>query len=347
MFEQAVFRVGLDGGQPESITPGRIANYSFGLSGDGGRAAYRSVGSRTMGDVFVMDLQGGTSKKLTNINPELANEKLGDLEPVHWKSFDGKEIWGLLLTPYGYESGKRIPLVVYCHGGPIGGYTYGLFPQFAHIPGQVDPYPVEAMAAEGIAVLFPMPRGGSGYGIAGFRMIVKRWGEDDYRDIMTGVDAMIARGMADPDRLGVMGASYGGYMTDWIVTQTNRFKAASTAASVSDLANMYYFSDAGDTIAEYFDFPWIDPTVLEKHSAINYVRSVSTPLLIQHGESDNRVPLNQAQEFYKALKTLHKTVEFDIYPRGGHVNFEPTLEREYMQRNLEWFERWLGTKPPQ
>jgi len=341
MFEQAIFRVSLDGGAPQMVTPGPVVNYSLALSADGRRAAYRSVESRTMGDVFVMNLADGKASKLTEINPQLRDLKLGELKPIHWKSFDGKEIWGLLLTPPGYQHKERIPTVVYCHGGPIGGYTYGIFPQFAHIPGQVDPYPVEAMASAGMAILFPMPRGGSGYGIAGFRAIINRWGEDDYKDIMAGVDAMIAQGIADPARLGVMGASYGGYMTDWIVTQTDRFKAASTAASVSDLINLYYFSDAGDTIAEYFTFPWEDTASLIQHSAITHVRKVSTPLLIQHGESDNRVPLSQAQEFYKALKTLHKTVEFDIYPRGGHVNFEPPLEREYMLRNLEWFQRWL------
>jgi dipeptidyl aminopeptidase/acylaminoacyl peptidase len=346
MFEQAIFRVSLDGGAPQMVTPGPVVNYSLSLSSDGRRVAYRSVGSRTMGDVYVMDLPNGRANKLTEINPQLRNLKLGDLQPVHWKSFDGKEIWGLLLTPPGYQHGQRIPMVVYCHGGPIGGYTYGIFPQFAHIPGQVDPYPVEAMASAGMAILFPMPRGGSGYGIAGFRAIINRWGEDDYKDIMAGVDAMIAQGIADPDRLGVMGASYGGYMTDWIVTQTNRFKAASTAASVSDLTNLYYFSDAGDTVAEYFNFPWEDAASLIQHSAITHVQKVSTPLLIQHGENDNRVPLSEAQEFYKALKTLHKTVEFDIYPRGGHVNFEPPLEREYMLRNLEWFKRWLKPDAP-
>jgi dipeptidyl aminopeptidase/acylaminoacyl peptidase len=346
MFEQAIFRVPLDGGAPQMVTPGPVVNYSLTLSADGRRAAYRSVESRTMGDVFVMNLADGKASKLTEINPQLREWKLGDLKAIHWKSFDGKEVWGLLLTPPGYQHKERIPMVVYCHGGPIGGYTYGIFPQFAHIPGQVDPYPVEAMASAGMAILFPMPRGGSGYGIAGFRAIINRWGEDDYKDIMAGVDALIAQGIADPARLGVMGASYGGYMTDWIVTQTDRFKAASTAASVSDLINLYYFSDAGDTIAEYFTFPWEDTTSLVQHSAITHVRKVSTPLLIQHGENDNRVPLSQAQEFYKALKTLHKTVEFDIYPRGGHVNFEPPLEREYMLRNLEWFERWLKPASP-
>jgi len=346
MFEQAVFRVSVDGGPVELITPGRAANFSMSLSADGSLLAYRSVESRTMGDVFLMNLRDRHVTKLTDINPELRSLSLGDLEPVHWKSFDGMEIWGLLLTPPGYKPGKPLPMVTYCHGGPIGGYTYGLFPQFAHIPGQVDPYPVEAMASAGMIILFPMPRGGSGYGVEGFRAIVKRWGEDDYKDIMAGVDAMVDRGIADPGRLGVMGASYGGYMTDWIVTQTSRFKAASTGASVSDLINMYYMSDAGDFMVEYYGYPWADRDALVRHSPITFVQNVTTPLLIQHGESDFRVPLSQAQEFYKALKTLHKTVEFDIYPRGGHVNFEPPLERQYMLRNLAWFERWLHPESP-
>ncbi len=346
MFEQAIYRVWISDDRLDLVTPGRVVNFSLSLSQDGQHLAYRSVLSRTMGDVYVMDLSGGKATKLTDINPELHSWRLGDLEPVHWKSFDGKEIWGLLLTPPGYHPGRRIPMVVYCHGGPIGGYTYGIFPQFAHIPGQVSPYPSEAMAADGMAILFPMPRGGSGYGVAGFRAIINRWGEDDYKDIMAGVDAMVARGLADPDRLGVMGASYGGYMTDWIVTQTGRFKAASTGASVSDLVSMYYQSDAGDFMTEYFGLPWEDSAALVEHSAITHVRNVTTPLLIQHGENDNRVPLGQAKEFYKALKTLHKAVEFDIYPRGGHVNFEPPLERQYMLRNLKWFERWLKPDVP-
>jgi len=345
MFEQAIYHISVSGDKSEVVTPPRTVNYSLSFSTDGKRLAYRSMKSRTMGDIAAIEFPDSRARTLTDINPELRNWKLGKLEPVSWKSFDGMEIWGLLLTPPDYQKGQRFPLLVYCHGGPIGGYTYGIFPQFAHIPGQVDPYPVEAMASAGIAVFFPMPRGGSGYGIAGFRAIIKSWGETDYKDIMTGVDAMIARGIADPDRLGVMGASYGGYMTDWIVTQTKRFKAASTAASVSDLTNMYYFSDAGDTVVEYFDYPWKDESSLIQHSAITFVQDVSTPLLIQHGENDMRVPLSQAQEFYKALKDQHKVVEFDIYPRGGHVNFEPPQEKEYMLRNLAWFEKWLKPNP--
>jgi dipeptidyl aminopeptidase/acylaminoacyl peptidase len=303
--------------------------------------AYKSVKPRDMGEVHVLRLSDLSGRAITEINPELRSLDLGSVEAIHWPSVDGQEIWGLLLTPPGYAAGTRIPLVVYCHGGPIGGYTYGLFPQFMHTVAQVDPYPAEAMAGSGMAVLFPMPRGGSGYGLAGFRAIVNRWGEVDYDDIMTGVDAVVARGIADPNRLGVMGASYGGYMTDWIVTQTSRFKAASTAASISDLAQLYYLSDGGDVMLEYFGTPWEHAAVYSAHSPITHASRVTTPLLIQHGENDRRVPIGQAQAFYRALKALGKTVEFEIYPRGGHVNYEPPLEREYMRRNLEWFQRWL------
>ena len=340
MFEQPISRVYLDDDRINTVTPGRIVNSSFSLSRGGATLAYKSIESRTMGDVYVMSTKNRLAIRLTEINPQLHDLELGDLEPVHWKTFDGQEIWGLLLTPPGYKPGKPIPLVVYCHGGPIGGFSYGIFPQFTEIPGQVDPYPSEALASAGMAIFFPMPRGGSGYGVSGFRATLNAWGKVDYKDIMTGVDSLIARGIADPDRLGVMGASYGGYMTEWIVTQTGRFKAASAGAATSDLTQEYYLSDMGDFMVEYFGYPWTDGA-LAAQSPITYVTKVTTPLLIQHGEDDHRVPLSEAWEFYRALNALHKTVEFDIYPRGGHVNFEPKLEREYMRRNLKWFRRWL------
>jgi dipeptidyl aminopeptidase/acylaminoacyl peptidase len=342
MFEQPVMHVAVAGGRPEVVTNGPVVTFSVSISKDGATLAYKQVESRTAGDVYVMNLREHRPSRLVEINPELRQFELGELKPVSWKSFDGAEIWGLLLTPPGYKPGSRVPLLVYCHGGPIGGFTYGLFPQFMHVPVQVDIYPVEAMASAGFAILFPMPRGGSGYGITGFRAIMKSWGEIDYKDIMAGVDAMLKRGIADPDRLGVMGGSYGGFMTNWIVTQTSRFKAASSACSVSDLAQMYYISDAGDFMSEYFGLPWEENDALIQHSPITHVRNVNTPLLIQHGENDMRVPVGQAKEFYRALKALNKTVELDIYPRGGHVNFEPPLEREYWRRNLEWFTRWLN-----
>jgi dipeptidyl aminopeptidase/acylaminoacyl peptidase len=210
-----------------------------------------------------------------------------------------------------------------------------------HIVAQVDPYPTAAMAGLGYAVLFPMPRGGAGYGEAGQRAIVNAWGEGDYRDIMAGVDHLIAEGIADPERLGVMGASYGGYMTNWIVTQTGRFKAASAGASLSDLSDTFYLSEGGEFMVDYFKRPWENRDGYASHSPLTFADRVTTPLLIQHGEVDPRVPIAGAWKFYRTLKALGKTVELEIYPRGGHVLREPMQQREQMRRNLEWFERWI------
>jgi len=343
MFEQPIFRVDLDG-KTEVVTSGAIVAFSLSSGADGRRLAFRSVGPRDAGELATMDLGSGTTRTITRLNPELEDLDIGPLEVLSWRSFDGMEIWGMLVTPSGQVPGTRVPLVVYVHGGPIGGFTQGLFPQFMHRPGQIEPYPVEAFASAGIAVLMPMPRGGSGYGLEGFRKIVRSWGEGDFRDIMAGVDHLIERGLADPERLGVMGASYGGFMTNWIVTQTDRFKAASTAASISDIADLYYLSDAGEVTEEYFGLPWEETALYGKYSPITHVEAVKTPLLIQHGESDRRVPVQQAEKFYRALRKLGKTVEMDVYPRGGHVNYEPRMEKIIMERNLEWFERWIGAK---
>lgn len=341
MFEMPVVRVGLEDGQPRRLVDDATVDYSMSLSRDGQTLAYRAVRARTMGDVVVLAVASGQRRTITNVNPELSGVALGDLTPISWKSFDGMEIWGLLLTPPGYDGRTRLPLLLYCHGGPIGGVTLGLFPQFMHVPGQIDPYPTEAMASAGYAVVFPMPRGGSGYGEAGHRMIVNDWGGPDYKDIMAGIDHLIARGIADADRLGVMGASYGGFMTNWIVTQTSRFKAASAGASISDLADLYYLTEGGDLMIEYFKRPWENPDGYRTHSPITYAKNVTTPILIQHGDRDPRVPLVTAQKFYRALSALGKTVEFDIYPRGGHVFYEPAQERTVMQRNLDWFQKWI------
>jgi dipeptidyl aminopeptidase/acylaminoacyl peptidase len=341
MFEMPIVRVSLADGKAERLGRGPTVEYSISLSRDGRTLAYREVQPRTMGDVVVRDLPSGKTARLTNVNPQLPDLALGDLTPISWKSFDGMEIWGLLLTPPGWDQKSRVPLLVYCHGGPIGGVTHGIFPQFMHVPGQIDPYPAEAFASAGYAVLFPMPRGGSGYGEAGHRMILNDWGGPDYKDIMAGVDHLIARGIADGDRLGVMGASYGGYMTNWIVTQTSRFKAAAAGASIGDLTDLYYLTDGGDLMIEYYKLPWENPEGYARSSPITHVKNVTTPILISHGDRDPRVPLATAQKFFRALQALGKTAEMDIYPGGGHVFYQPQQERAVMQRNFDWMRRWI------
>jgi dipeptidyl aminopeptidase/acylaminoacyl peptidase len=341
MFEMPVVRVPLSGADPQRVGASPTVDYLLSISRDGRTIVRRAVEARTMGDLVVRDLTAGTERTITEVNPELKGFHLGTLAPISWKSFDGMEIWGLLLTPPGYSPGRRVPLLVYSHGGPIGGVTLGLFPQFMHVPGQIDPYPVEAFASAGFAVLFPMPRGGSGYGEAGHRMIVNDWGGPDFKDIMAGVDHVIGAGIADPDRLGAMGASYGGFMTNWIVTHTDRFKAASAGASISDLADLYYLTEGGDLMVEYFKKPWENPDGYAAHSPITFADRVTTPLLLQHGERDPRVPLASAHKFHRALLVRGKAVELDVYPGGGHVLYQPAQERHQMQRNFDWFTRWI------
>ena len=340
MFEMPIVRVTLADGKADRLGAGATVEYSMSLSRDGRALAYREVRARTMGEVVVMDVASRKTQTLTNVNPQLKDLALGELKPISWKSFDGMEIWGLLLTPPGYQGKSRVPLLVYCHGGPIGGVTLGIFPQFMHVPGQIDPYPTEAFASAGYAVLFPMPRGGSGYGEAGHRMIINDWGGPDYKDIMAGVDHLIARGIADGDRLGVMGASYGGYMTNWIVTQTSRFKAAAAGASIADLHDLYYLTDGGDLMIEYFKLPWENPEGYARSSPLTHVANVTTPILISHGDRDPRVPLATAQKFFRALQVRGKIAEMDIYPGGGHVFYPPQQEKAVMTRNFDWMLKW-------
>jgi len=343
MFEQPVVRIEVASGRAEQLTSGAEVDYALSLSRDGRRLAYRSVEGRTMGDVVVMDTASRRTTALSEVNPQLRELALGNLEVVSWPSFDGMEIFALLLTPPERPAHQRVPMLIYVHGGPGGGVTHGLFPQFMHVVGQIDPFPTEAMASAGFAVLFPMPRGGAGYGEAGQRAIVDHWGEADYRDIMAGVDAMVARGVADPERLGVMGASYGGYMTNWIVTQTGRFKAAASCASIADLADARLLLDGGELMTHYFREPWENRESYVAHSPLTFVEKVTTPLLLQHGERDPRVPVAGAWKMYRSLKALGKTVELDLYPTGAHVMYAPVLQRLVMQRNLDWFLRWIDT----
>lgn len=339
MFDQPIVRVRVDDGRAERIAAG--ANFAPSLSRDGRRLAFRHVEARTMGDVRVLDTATGKTEDWSDANPGLRALSLGDLREVSWRAGDGATIRGLLLTPPGRREGERVPLLVYCHGGPGGGVTWGIFPQFMQTVGQIDFYPTEAMASAGYAVFFPMPRGGAGYGEKGQRAIVGDWGGIDYRDVMSGVDALVASGVADPDRLGVMGASYGGFLTDWIVTQTHRFKAASSGESICDLEDLFLLSDGGEFVAEYFGRPWDNAAAYAAHSPIRFVQNVTTPLLIQHGERDVRTPIAGAWKFYRALHMLGKTVELDVYPRATHLYYEPKMERESMTRNLEWFRRWI------
>lgn len=262
-------------------------------------------------------------------------ERLGRTEVVHWKSIDGLEIEGLLTYPHGYKKGTRYPLLLVIHGGPMGVFTQSF-------DGSATQYPVAAFAEQGYSVLRANPRGSSGYG-KNFRYAnYGDWGGGDFRDLMSGVDHIIARGVADPERLGVMGWSYGGYMTSWTITQTKRFRAASVGAGVTNLMSFTGTADIPGFLPDYFggEF-WNQLEPYRAHSAMFHVRDVTTPTLIQHGERDERVPLSQGQELYNALKRQGCTTKMIVYPRTPHGIEEPRLLLDCMTRNVEWFAQYV------
>ncbi|MDX1948091.1 MAG: S9 family peptidase [Pirellulaceae bacterium] len=269
------------------------------------------------------------------IHRDLPRPPLGKTEVIRWESKDGLEIEGLLTLPVGYEKGKRYPLLLVIHGGPMGAFTQ----QFDGNPGT---YPVAAFASRGYAVLRPNPRGSSGYGKQFRYANYGDWGGGDFRDCVTGVDQTIAQGIADPDRLGVMGWSYGGFMTSWTITQTKRFRAASVGAGVTNLMSFTGTADIPGFLPDYFggEF-WDQPAAYRDHSAMFQVRGVTTPTLIQHGERDERVPLSQGQELYNALKRQGCPTKMIVYPRTPHGIEEPRLLVDCMQRNLEWFGKYI------
>ncbi len=197
-------------------------------------------------------------------------------------------------------------------------------------------------AARGYAVFRPNPRGSGGYGES-FRQANRAdWGGADFRDVMTGIDALVAQGIADPERLGIAGWSYGGFLAAWAITQTDRFRAASIGAPVVDLLSMEGTSDIPGFITSFFGtVPWSAGELIRAHNPISHVAKAKTPALIQQGEDDPRVPLSQGLMLHQALLDLGVPVTMVVYPRTAHAPREPKLRIDVMKRNLWWFDRWI------
>jgi dipeptidyl aminopeptidase/acylaminoacyl peptidase len=286
-------------------------------------------------EAYCLALGSQTASQVSRANADLPKLPLGETKVIEWKGKDGRAIEGLLTYPVGYESGKTYPLVLNIHGGPTGVFAEGFI-------GRSAIYPIAAFAARGYAVLRPNPRGSGGYGKE-FRFAnMADWGGMDYYDDLAGVDRVIAMGVADPNRLGVMGWSYGGFMTSWMITQTNRFKAAAVGAGVTDLWSFTGTSDIPGFLPDYFGGdPWDQFEAFQKHSAMTYVKNVKTPALILHGEADVRVPTSQGYEFYNALKRQGVTTKMVVYPRTPHGPREPKFVVDIAQRNLDWMDKYV------
>jgi dipeptidyl aminopeptidase/acylaminoacyl peptidase len=277
--------------------------------------------------------------RVSDANAGLPRHPLPETRVITWTGDRGQKIEGLLTLPVGYVPGKRYPLVLVIHGGPAGVF------KLTHVasPGA---YTAAVFASEGFAILRPNPRGSSGYGTAFRQANEKDWGGGDYRDLMAGVDAVIAMGVADPDRLGVMGWSYGGFMTSWIITQTGRFKAASIGAPVTNLVSFTGTADIPAFLPSYFGGEFWEADLSEIYrdrSPMNHIARARTPALIQHGEEDLRVPISQGYELHNALKRQGVPTQMVVYPRQPHGIREPRLVRDVLERNLAWMEKWLGS----
>jgi len=337
-----LFRLTLSTGDVRQITKAeRIHDFAT-FSKEQDRLALLIDDPREGTNVFTLSLPAGEPQRLTTVNPQLAELDLADVEVVRWKAKDGLELEGLLYKPADFKKGRRYPLLTYIHGGPSGYFQKGFVSQRWN-PSQAEPYPLHVLTGQGFVIFCPNIRGSGAYGIKFRHSNVKDWGFGDYQDFMAGLEYLVAQGVADPERLGIMGWSYGGYMTMWTIGQTTRFKAASAGAGVSNLVSMYGQTDIQPFMERYFDGPsFLHQTLFTKHSPMTYAGRMRTPTLIQHGEQDVRVPLAQSRELYIALKRQGVPVEFAVYPRQGHVISEPKLQADLMQRNVDWFTKWLG-----
>jgi dipeptidyl aminopeptidase/acylaminoacyl peptidase len=330
----AVYKAGIDGSLATVHEPeGTLGSPNVNLTGT--HLGFMRESSGEPQEAYVMPLAGGAARRVSGANGDLAQPPLGKTEVLRWKSQDGLDVEGLLTYPVGYERGRAYPLVVVIHGGPAGVFT-------ATFTGNRSIYPLATFAAKGWAVLRANPRGSSGYGKKFRHANYNDWGGGDYQDIMAGVDHVIEMGVADPQRMAVMGWSYGGYMTSWVITHTGRFKAAAVGAGVTNLWSFTGTADIPGFLPDYFSGePWEAFDAYQKHSPMSHVKGVTTPTLILHGEADVRVPITQGYELYNALKRQKVETEMVVYPRTPHGPREPKFVLDIAKRHVEWVAKHL------
>ncbi len=332
----ALDRLPLDGPPTPLYDPGEGSFSGIVLNHSRTMLGFALQTSSTPPEAFVSPLNRVAPRQASQVNGDMAKAPVGQTRVIRWKGPGGLEIEGLLTYPANYRQGTLYPLLVLSHGGPPMAFTQTFI-------GNASSYPIAAFAERGYAVLRSNVRGSTGYGKQFRYANYGDWGGGDFEDMMAGVDHVVAMGVADPERLGVMGWSYGGFMTAWAITQTRRFKAASIGAPVTDLVSLNGTADMATFVPDYFGGEsWEKPDPYIKHSPIFQVKGVTTPTLMQHGIIDTVVPLSQGQEFYNALLRQGVTVRMVVYPRSGHGITESKFLLHVMQENLAWFEKYLA-----
>jgi len=330
-----IYQLSVYGGQLTPLTTGNHHIISYSFDGRQNAIAMTIADVYQPGDVFVSWRDTGTTLRLSEINADMFGEvKLATPEAFIYTGAQGWEIEGWILKPHNFDKNHQYPLLLDIHGGPNTSFGYSFNLQY------------QSLAAQGYVVAYLNPRGSTSYGREFSKAVTGIWGKEDYEDLMAGVDAVIARGYIDTERMGVMGGSYGGVMTNWIVSHTDRFKAAVTQRSISNFASFFGTSDIGPWLSKenWGVPPWEDPQRYAFHSAMTYVNDIHTPLLIIHSDDDLRCPVEQAEQLFMALKWLRRDVEFLRFEGQNHDltrNGHPRLRVENMDAIAEWFARYI------
>jgi dipeptidyl aminopeptidase/acylaminoacyl peptidase len=288
-----------------------------------------------MAELYVSPVDHFAPRKLTDFTAQVRDWTLGTAEVVSWKSQDGATIEGILHKPADYDPAKKYPLLVLIHGGPTGISLPTLAPGDTY-------YPVQIFLSKGALVLQPNYRGSAGYGAAFRALNVRNLGVGDMWDVMSGVDSLIKKGIVDPAKLGSMGWSEGGYISAFLTTHTDRFKAISVGAGISDWMTYYGNTDITPFTRQYLHAtPWDDPAVYAKTSPITTIKQAKTPTLIQHGSVDKRVPAPNGFELFRGLQDQHVPSRLILYQGFGHPITKPKSNRAVMQSNLDWFSHYI------
>lgn len=331
-----LFRADQEGHPATPVTSGERTIRLIDINDKSGRIAYAVNDPTHLDDLYVAGMNGSNERQLTHLNMDLWKQlQLASVERVPFKGADGWDVDGFLMKPIGWQAGKTYPMVLSIHGGPAGMYGFDFFQES------------QIYAARGWAVFFTNPRGSTGYGEKFDRGVQLNWGGKAYVDIMNGVDAVLARNpWIDKDRLGVTGGSYGGFMTNWIISHTTRFKAAVTLRSISNFVSddgtrdgaYGHSEDFGGDIFERFETYW-------DTSPLKYVKNVKTPTLVLHSDMDFRVPIEQGEQWFRALQHFGVPSEIVFFPRENH-NLTRTGEPAHLIESLKWqvywFDRYLN-----
>ncbi len=313
------------GGQPAAEMGTNPGPFSVAASGE---IAFVGQTTTSMPELWLRDTSG-KAEQVSHVNDGWKQYAVVAPEYYKYKSFDGQEIEAALLKPAGYDGKSKIPLIVLVHGGPTGNWE-----------DSIDAWG-QLLVARGYAILYPNIRGSVGYGQKFVETNRADWGGGDFKDVMTGVDDLIAKGLADPDRLGIGGWSYGGYMAEWAVTQTTRFKAAVSGAGMANLISEYG-TEEGPAYDEWFwGVPYEKPEGFLNSSPFLYVKNAKTPTLILQGEEDPIDPKGQSQELYRGLKRYGVETELVLYPREPHGFQEAKHRVDVQKRVVDWFDKYM------